>query len=254
VSNQSKGPGEFLRNVKETTEQYIQELRGDNTRLKQQNLVLNTEKQRLEDRLKQEESGRTELLEKLSGIEEENRALGDRYLEVEQQTTRLSLLYVASNQLHETLDRDQLLASIREIINNLVGSEELAIFELDRERRVLSLLTSMGLDPERLRTIPLGKGLIGHAVATSTIFLSKTDDRQVRPLDYEADLTACIPLRLGGESVGAIAIFGLLPQKLGLEPADDALFAMLAHQAALAMYCSSLHQASGRGRSREPRG
>jgi hypothetical protein len=53
---------------------------------------------------------------------------------------------------------------------------------------------------------------------------------------------ALIPLRLGQEISGAVAIFGLLPQKNGtFEEVDLELFDLLATHAATALYCTRLH-------------
>jgi GAF domain-containing protein len=41
---------------------------------------------------------------------------------------------------------------------------------------------------------------------------------------------------------GAIAIFRLLPQKVGLEEVDRELFELLATHAATALYCTQLHE------------
>src|SRR5882724_6618002 len=74
------------------------------------------------------------LHELLSEIQEESRKASARYVEVEQQNTNLANLYVASYQLHGTLNRQRVLDSIQEIVINLIGSEELAIWELNTER------------------------------------------------------------------------------------------------------------------------
>src|ERR1051326_6404126 len=64
----------------------------------------------------------------LEEIQRLNHTLADfssRYIDVEQQNTNLANLYVATYQLHGTLDRDRVLAAIKEVIINLIGSEEL---------------------------------------------------------------------------------------------------------------------------------
>jgi hypothetical protein len=66
----------------------------------------------------------------------------------------------------------------------------------------------------------------------------------------EAALTACLPLKLEDRVTGAIAIFRLLPQKSGLEPVDRELFDLLATHAAMALYCTALHERqAGAGRA-----
>src|SRR5436305_15297784 len=73
------------------------------------------------------------LKDRIATIEEESRNYSARYVEVEQQNTNLANLYVASYQLHGTLQRDRVLGALKEIVINLIGSEELVIWEVDRE-------------------------------------------------------------------------------------------------------------------------
>ena len=56
-------------------------------------------------------------------MEEENRRFADRYVEIEEENNNLANLYVASYQLHSTLDVDEVLKIILEIVINLVGAE-----------------------------------------------------------------------------------------------------------------------------------
>src|ERR1044071_803809 len=86
------------------------------------------------------------LRKRLTEAEEESRDFVARYVEVEMQNTNLANLYVASYQLHGTLDRDRVLTAIKEVIINLIGSEELAIWEVDEAANALVLADSFGID------------------------------------------------------------------------------------------------------------
>ena len=55
----------------------------------------------------------------------------DRTLELEQLSTNLASLYVATHRIHSSLERADVLVAIEEVIVNLIGAEELAIFESD---------------------------------------------------------------------------------------------------------------------------
>lgn len=163
--------------------------------------------------------------------DEELRALERRCCEVEQQNSDLTHLWVASNRLHESLDRQQVLGAIQEIIINLLGSEELAVFELSADGESLELVDSFGVEPNKFARIPLGLGSIGKVAKNG------------QPVEGAEGLTACVPLMLGKQAVGAVAVFGLLPQKLGnLKPLDRDLLDLLRAQAGLALYCTRLVQ------------
>ena len=67
----------------------------------------------------------------LSEIQEESKKASERYVEVEQQNTNLANLYVASYQLHSTLDFREVIQIVQEIVINLIGAEAFAILLLD---------------------------------------------------------------------------------------------------------------------------
>src|SRR5436305_12172105 len=91
--------------------------------------------------------------------------LEQRCMEVEQHNSDLTNLYVASNRLHERRDRREVLAAIQEIVINLVGSEELAVFEVSEDGASLELVDSFGVEKEKFARIPLGTGSIGQVAA-----------------------------------------------------------------------------------------
>ncbi|HYO60128.1 GAF domain-containing protein [Archangium sp.] len=179
-----------------------------------------------------------ELEVRLARQEEQNRETLARVALAEQQATRLTRLYVASIHLHEAKNPAQVLEAIQEIITNIIGSEEMAIFRMDEDGRALSLVSSRGVEPERLRTIPLGQGPIGHAALSGQTFIAPTP---LRAGEAPGDaVSACVPLCLEERVYGAIAIFGLLPQKQALEDVDHELLALFADQAAPALHRAEL--------------
>jgi predicted nucleic acid-binding Zn-ribbon protein len=87
-----------------------------------------------------------DLRAQLVDVEEENVRYAREYQRVKNQSNNLFNLYIASYQLHASVDRKKVLESIQEIIINLIGSEELAIWELDGAH--LTLADSFGIDAE----------------------------------------------------------------------------------------------------------
>src|SRR6185295_2122768 len=117
------------------------------------------------------QSQAVELQDQLAHIEEENQRFSEKYVEVEQHNANLANLYVASYRLHSTLKRQEVLETIQEIIINLIGSEELGIFELEPGRKALDLVSSFGIEAKRYGGIPLGSGLIGKVALTGETYL-----------------------------------------------------------------------------------
>ncbi len=209
-------------------------LEHENLELQQQNLIL-------QHKLDHKEGEIDCLRNQLKEIEAENRRLVERYLEAEQQSANLTNLYVASYRLHSTLDRQEVFDAIKEIIINLIGSEELGIFELNQDSSALSLVSHFGLEPESFESIPLGSGLIGWVASTGEAYLDEKG--ALDKLTQKSPLTACFPLKLGDEIMGTIAVFRLLQQKNGFDESDRKLFELLATQAAAALYCTARRSA-----------
>ena len=238
----------YVQRVREGTRQYIEELLSENERLRLRIATLDGDKVRLEeqvallrDELDSHHHQEERLQEQLANIEEENERFNQRYLEVEQHNSNLANLYVASYRLHSTLDRADVLETIKEIVINLIGSEELGIFELAPDRQALELVSFFGIEQERFREVPLGFGHIGKAALTGETYFAHNSSGNCNGSNRgspEEHLTSCIPLKVDGCVTGAIAIFRLLEQKSSLEEVDYELFHLLATHAATALYCS----------------
>jgi GAF domain-containing protein len=239
--------GRYVRKVREDTQRYAQDLLSENERLRAANASLESEKRRLQElvlRVQEDLAHQMREQARLRGalrqIEGESQAFSARYAEVETENSNLANLYVASYRLHGTVDRQEVIDTIQEIVANLIGSEETAIFELKPDGSALSLVASFGIDVDRYRTVPVGSGAIGRAVLTGETYVAdECSGEGFEPQDGEA--TACIPLKLDGRVTGAIALFRLLPQKAGFAVIDRELFDLLATHAATALYCSGLH-------------
>jgi nitrate/nitrite-specific signal transduction histidine kinase len=194
----------------------------------------------LDDRIRALEAGRARLEQKVLELRTEQQHLLERYVGLEEQNSFLTTLYVAGQRLHSTLDRAEVLQTVREIIANLVGCEEYALFRLQPDG-VLHRVDSFGVVPEAYETVLPGHGLIGRTVETGEVYLvGEGDGRAATEMD--ANLTACVPLKRNGAVTGAIALFRLLPQKLALLELDHELFRLLETHLAMALHCTELQE------------
>ena len=180
------------------------------------------------------------LRERILEIQSEQHRLLERYVGLEEQNSSLTSLYVACQRLHSSLDRDDVLLTVREIMTNLVGCEEYVLFKLTPDGQ-LRPVDSLGIDPKMYESISRGNGLIGRTVESGVAYLLGESDGST-PTQMDANLTACIPLKRNGAVTGAIALFGLLPQKLELQELDRELFGLLESHLEMALYCAELHQ------------
>src|SRR4051794_34180060 len=69
------------------------------------------------------EHEREQLMSRFSGVEKMNHDFSDRYHDIERENNNLANLYVASFQLHSTLDLRELTQIILEILLNFVGAK-----------------------------------------------------------------------------------------------------------------------------------
>jgi predicted RNase H-like nuclease (RuvC/YqgF family) len=183
---------------------------------------------------------RRRLAESLARAEAERRELSAQFIDGERSHAGIASLYVATDRLHASLDRREVLLAIQEIITNLIGCEELAVFEVDASGSRLSLSASMGIDEGRYATVAFGEGVIGRVAATGEPHFASATAAAEAPA-----VTACVPLKRGSIVTGAIAIFRLLSHKSALTGIDRELLSVLIPHAALALYCCALHVRAG---------
>jgi len=190
-------------------------------------------------------------------LAEKKHANGERALSTEELRTRtqqlslreqiernhflLERLYAASAGIIQALNGGDVHAAIGEILGNLVGSEEVAIFHYKKADRRFVHAWSVGVPNETLRQFSSGAGMMGRTVSQG---LTQFRDRQneAHLLPCEKNLTASVVLKSSREVVGVILIFGLLPQKSGLEWVDYQLLKFLETYGAVAIQLHGLQK------------
>jgi hypothetical protein len=154
--------------------------------------------------------------------------------QIERNHFLLMRLNAANARLTQSLEQGDVFEAIAEIIANLIGSEEVAVFDYHPTEQKFSLAWSWGVEADALQPFLCGAGMFGRTVQHG---MSQFRERQPETalLPYEKNLTACVILKSSGEMVGIIAIFGLLPQKNNLEWADFELLKFLETYGAVAI-------------------
>jgi nitrate/nitrite-specific signal transduction histidine kinase len=183
-------------------------------------------------RIEQLEAEREQLLSRFAGVERENRDFSDRYHDIERENNNLANLYVASFQLHSTLDLRELTQIILEILLNFVGAKTFAIQLVDDDHGRLRTLAAEGVDRTRVPEGPATEGRVGEVVKSGHTFI---DGERLRArADLERPVIV-VPLKIRDKVVGAIIIWDLLAQKTALADVDYELFNLLAAHAASAL-------------------
>ncbi len=253
-SNISKKADEFLQIFKRG-EEFTKDLIKENERLRFRIAQLeesiekseNEGRTRLyEERIKMLEEELNSILDRYKKTEEENKDFASKYIEVEAENNMLANLYVASYQLHSTLDFNEVLRIVIEIIINLIGAEKFAIFLMDEKTNELLAVASEGLSPGEFPKIKTGEGIIGKvAKEGESYFQENITDILITKVDAASPIV-CIPLKIKEHVIGVISIYSLLEQKTAFSNIDYELFNLLAGHAATAIFSSKLYTQSER--------
>jgi GAF domain-containing protein len=178
------------------------------------------------------EAERENLLSRFSGVESANRDFSDRYHDIERENNNLANLYVASFQLHSTLDLREVTQIILEILLNFVGAKTFAIQLVDEEQGKLRTLAAEGIDRARVPEGPATEGRAGQVLQSGQSYID--GERLRMRADLERPLII-VPLKIRDRAVGVVIIWDLLSQKTALADVDYELFNLLAAHAASAL-------------------
>ena len=188
------------------------------------------------------EKEREALLRQYGEASDQNRDWKARYLDVERENSNLANLYVASYQLHSTLDLKEVIQIILEILLNFVGARTFAIYLLDDADGTLQPIAAEGTDKTKLPAARVGEGIIGKVAQSGIAYL----EGKMRPEKLDLGTPAvATPLRIKDETVGAIAIWDFLKQKTALVDVDYELFNLLAAHAAGALHSAKRNAEAG---------
>ena len=229
MSQQRNNGRSYISQAREEQQQYVNGLLRENENLRAAVAMLEGDVLRAEEQRRVAVDELQRQRARFEAIAGENQRFAEQYQHIEEQSSNLANLYVASYQLHTSVDRPTVLQTIQEIVINLIGSEQLAIYERDGES--FRMAVEFGLGEENLLSRVGGEYAV-EKLAEGHIFREPADGQP---------LTACVRLEIEGQVVGAILVFRLLEHKASLQPVDHELFDLLAVHASTALYCASLH-------------
>jgi hypothetical protein len=249
---------EFLETFFRKGAEFASELLDELQALRRRFDSLTVENAELRNQLASDDAIR-ELLVKIDKLEDEKRSLRSRadgavreirdyegrYSEVEKELDAMANLYVASYQLHATLEPTEVLSVIEQVLMQFVGVGSFAIYlTSDRpEGRVLEPVHAFQCDRFAIRAETWDKGPIGETAATGVYFVNHPDK-----VDEPGAPLACIPLALGDAAVGVIAVYALLEQKSEFVDVDFGIFKLLSlHGASAIIGAGLLARAGGFG-------
>jgi hypothetical protein len=177
-----------------------------------------------------------ELERRLATSESDVKELASRLVDSEHQGGRLMNLYVATYQLHATLDPAEVQATIAEIAINLLGADQFVLLlrRDEGEGYEIALLEGMYdavlpfYDGENYKG---GDPMVDQTLKDGVLRLGPT---------AESAALAAVPLRVQNDIVGALVVLKLLDHKPILRAEDRDLLDLLSAHAASAMFAARL--------------
>jgi hypothetical protein len=185
---------------------------------------------------------RTEKLEaQLLASEAEEREMALRLVAAEEQAARLMALYVATYQLHASLDPADVRATIAEITINLLGAEHFVLLLRapgDDECRIALVEGPAESEPMFAR----GRYQGGEPMIDATL---ADGELRVGPLPGSS-MVAVVPLAVQQHLVGVLVLSKLLDHRGALSATDRDLLDLLAAHAASALFTAQVHASADR--------
>src|SRR5271169_3895227 len=128
-------------------------------------------------------------------------------------------VYAARMRLQNAIDQADALDAIREIAANLIGTEEIAVFKVDKKQSELWLYWSFGVDPNKHAVLEVSREpRLKQVLAGKPVFRPRLSRENL--LSFDDPVSALVPILIEDTAVAVIVLFRLLPHKSWLEAVD----------------------------------
>jgi hypothetical protein len=143
-------------------------------------------------------------------------------------------VYAARMRLQNTLDQADALDAIREIAGNLIGTEQVAVFKVDKKRAELWLYWSFGVDPNKHSVLEVRREpKLKQVLNGKPVFRLRLSNENL--LSTDDPVSALIPILVDGSPCAVIVLFRLFPHKAGIEAVDREICEVLSNCAGRAV-------------------
>jgi|SRR5215813_1291993 len=186
----------------------------------QENITLKARIRSLEESLQFSRGERVALELKLNHLRSNRHEADARVAELTKSCDELEAVIMTAIRLIAVWDREDAVHALQDIVANVIGSEEMALFEMRTESCGFEATAWCGVSEEQCAEA--AKGLVGKVGRNGTAVFPRSGD---------SGITACVPLRMNHHVIGVLAIFSLLPQKMRLEHSDLVVMRFLEHHA-----------------------
>jgi nitrate/nitrite-specific signal transduction histidine kinase len=178
---------------------------------------------------------RADLTTRVESLQRSAEEMERLLVQTERQAAQLANLYVATYQLHASLDPEEINSAIADIAVNLLGAQR---FRLLLRTETGRLVIVLGDTTESGPTDYAG----GDTLVDACL-----GDRVLRfGPEQGSSALVVVPLSSHGELVGVVAIDALFPQKASLDPEDRELLDLVGAHAASALLAARAFQSARR--------
>ena len=140
---------------------------------------------------------------------------------------------VALERIHGSTEHAEVLRAVQDVVINIVGSEEVAVFEPGPGGDLVAV-QSFGVGGARVAPVTPGRGPLGRVAAEGKAWVLGDAAPSGDP-----ELTACVPLVADERVVAIVAIWKLLAHKPQLRPSDRLVLELLGPHAGRALFLTA---------------
>jgi hypothetical protein len=182
------------------------------------------------------------LEEELAAAEIDRGELSSRLVDAERQAGQLMNLYVATYQLHATLDPADVKSTIAEIAVDLLGAQRFALLLRSEPGGPAEVALARGLSAEQNTIFEAGSYRGGEPMIDAVLA-----DGVLRLAPFPGSTAvAVVPLTVQEDLVGVLAVLELLPHKPALLSSDRDILDLLAAHAASALVAARVYAQTDR--------
>ena len=179
---------------------------------------------------------------RLMDAESDLKDITSQLVEAERQRDRIMNLYVATSELHSTLDIREVKATIAEIATDLLGADRYALLVRRLESQdceVALARKTVGIAGDRFagERYRGGDPMVDAALKDGRLRTGPEDG---------SEAVAVVPLNVKGAVVGALVILRLLDHKPSLTVEDRELLDLIAAHAASALFAARVYSTTDR--------
>jgi hypothetical protein len=159
------------------------------------------------------------------------RQLSTLLVAADSRTGAMMKLLVAVRSMIESRNATAALASLQDILVNVIGANDFIVYATDPREQTLVPIAGTGASARAARRLPINEGWLATVVRSGALLIGSARSAESRRY-RAADVQAVVPLRVLDRVVGAIVVASILPHREPLGDCDREILGLLGVYAA----------------------